>query len=167
MWHKNTNWGTFLSPAVQEHSLAPGERAARGRPHVQRQQASHARTRAFMWQNQHGLCIMSQTLFMYPLPPLLPPALFSSYCRCLVHPSVTISKPQKEVHSSGILKGKKAPPARWLWQFWQLGKGMCSRPCSPPADLPKHILMLLATDYSIILSVLHLPWEGQISLSVL
>lgn len=73
-------------------------------------------------QNQHDLCVVRGTSSMHPLLPCLPPALFGSYCSCLVHPAVTISKPQREIRNSRVLKGKKAPPARWPRQFWQLGK---------------------------------------------
>ena len=131
---------------------------------AQRQQPSHARTgggRGLVQQNQLGLCVVRGTPSIWPLLPRLPPALIGSYQSCLVHPSVIISKPQREIHNSRILKGKKGSPACWLWQFWQLGKGMCPQSCPPRGDLLKTHPSTACPCF-----LRHLCSEGQISLFV-
>jgi hypothetical protein len=106
------------------------------------------------------------TLGHYPmdaLPPHLPPASLGPDHSCLVHPSITMSKPQREIHNSRILKGKEVPPARWPWQFWQLGKGMCLRPGPLGPDLLKHIPLF--SHWLPHFSVWHPHVQGHIHLS--
>lgn len=80
---------------------------------------------------------------------------------CLAHTAVVRFIPplpllsHKEESTIPEFLKAEAPPARWLWQFWQLGKGMYLRPHSASSCSPANIASYRW----------HLPWEGRTCLT--
>ena len=90
-----------------------------------------------------------------------------SHCSCSVHPSVTTSKPQREIHNSRILKGK-CTACPLAVTVLAVGERNAPRLRAPGAALRSaHSFILLAADFSSALRARHLPWDGHTCLTVL